>query len=260
MSPVLIPDKKQHRIPRQRAFTGLVGRDAPEDFPEKLPDPPLPNFDPEKDYADAIVRFQEYAFDPALKGADPNADEHGNMRIVRKPNGASSRVGDPDEQGNLGKILAKTTGHHVTTVRQEPGKRTRIPWWISSGKAFEEFLLRLINEDVPEDEYKVLKPRELRDAAGLDFNILYEFYIGGREDYEIFDTHVEEFKREAGRQRITSSVAAVTKRRQRSVEKGSQMFGKEARPVEGPEHREHRAHWATIRLGPAMKSRREQKS
>src|SRR5882762_10895032 len=115
MSPVPIPKMPRQRRPiRPRAFTGLVGRTAPEDFPEKLPSPPLPKFNLEGDYADALARFQEYAFDPALKGADPNADEHGNMRIVRKPNGASSRVGDPDEQGNLGKILAKTTGYHVT--------------------------------------------------------------------------------------------------------------------------------------------------
>src|SRR6266699_1662123 len=124
MPSVLIPKMPRQRRPaRPRAFTGLVGRIAPEDFPEKLPDPPLPKFDPEKDYADTLARFQEYAFDRALKGADPNAE--GNMRIVRKPNGPSSRVGDPDEQGNLATILARTPGHHVITLRQEPGMRTR---------------------------------------------------------------------------------------------------------------------------------------
>jgi len=32
MSPVLISDKKQHRAPRQRAFTGLAGRGLPDDI------------------------------------------------------------------------------------------------------------------------------------------------------------------------------------------------------------------------------------
>jgi len=121
-------------------------------------------------------------------------------------------------------------------------------------------LLHLINLDVPEEQYKLLKGRELHDAAGLDFCILYEFYIGGREDVEIFDTHVEEFKREVRRQRITSSASAVTKRRQRLIERGNKMFGTQSRPLEGPEYREHRAHWASIRLGPVLKLRKEQKA
>jgi hypothetical protein len=258
MASVIVPvQTQQHRAPRKRAFTGLVGRAAPEDFPKTIPTPPLPEFDPEKDYADTLARFQEYAFDPTLRGADPKAAYEKNwrfMKSLRKPGAPSSKAGDPYDS-NQAVILANTPGHHVITVCQEPGMRTRIPWWIQSEKAFEEFLLHLINVDVPEEQYKLLKGRELHDAAGLDFCILYEFYIGSREDVEIFDNHVKEFKREVGRQRITSSASAVTKRRQRLVERGNTIFGKESRPLEGPEYREHRAIWAPIRLSPSIKSR-----
>jgi hypothetical protein len=255
-SVLVLPSER--RALRQRAFKGLVGRAAPEDFSEKIPPSPLPKFDPQKDYAETLARFQEYAFDPRLRGTDPSQfsnEDWYSLKSLEKPIAPTSKAGDPDQDSNA-VILANTPGHHVIIVRQDVRMRTRIPWWIENDNAFEEFLLHLINDDVPEEKRRILKGRELQQAAGLDFNILYEFYIGGREDMEIFDTHVEEFKRETGKQRITSSISAVTKRRQRLVEKGNAIFGRESRPVEGSEYRERRAIWAPIRLGPAMKLRK----
>jgi hypothetical protein len=254
MSPTLVRDKPlQRKKPRQRAFTGLVGRDSPDDFSARSePAARLPPFDPERDYADALVRFQEYAFDPGLRGIDPKTAYDGDGKSSSKPKGPTSASGDPD--GNDKRVPA---GLSVITIKAET-PRQRIPWWIRDETVFNEFLLSLINDAVAENEVHILTGRELRDAAGLDYKILYEFYFAAQEDEQIFERHKEDFKKETGRQRRTSSIAAVKKRRQRLIEQGQEMYGSEARPVEGTEHKEHRARWASIRLGPDIKTGRNE--
>jgi hypothetical protein len=254
----------QHRAPRKRAFIGLVGRNSSEDVLPPLPSQPPPSleqFDPERSYRETLVRFQQHAFDPKLRGVDPRKaydKRWDSLSSELKPTGPSSREGDPYKTSQINSD-DPGLGLRMVVMREE-GMRLRIPWWIEDDHAFEEFLLHLVNQDKPDDEYRVLKGRELRQAAGLDFNILYEFYFSGREDYEIFDMHEEEFKREKGRQRITSSIDAVKKRRQRLVETGNAMFGKDSRPIEGSEYREHRARWASIRLGPDIETRKREES
>jgi hypothetical protein len=254
----------QRRMPRKRAFIGLVGRSSSEDVLPSLPSQsqlPIEQFDPERSYRETLVRFQQHAFDPKLRGVDPRKaydKRWDSLSSEIRPTGPSSREGDsyqtsqinPDDPG---------LGLRMVVIREE-GMRARIPWWIEDDHAFEEFLLHLVNQDKSGDEYRILKGRELRRAAGLDFNVLYEFYFSSHEDCEIFDRHEEEFKREKGRQRITSSIDALKKRRQRLVETGNAMFGKDSRPIEGSEYREHRARWASIRLAPDIKTRIRQES
>jgi hypothetical protein len=64
------------------------------------------------------------------------------------------------------------------------------------------------------------------DIRGLDYGILYSYYIGRLEDAEIFDHYAVDFSMEPGRQRGgTSSVEATKKRRERLVKAGNALYG-----------------------------------
>ena len=121
-----------------------------------------------------------------------------------------------------------------------PGPRLRTPWWIANEKVFHEFLYELVNQKSDAEDV-FLRGKKLIQAAGLDFIILYEFYFLRKEDEQIFASHKGEFAKESGKQRATSSAAAVKMRRTRLVKEGVEMFGRGIRPVAGPEHAERGA-------------------
>ena len=90
----------------------------------------------------------------------------------------------------------------------------------------QDLLLRLANKKIkPGDRFEEGKdrcpaPNDRLKQAGLDYQILYEFYMLRREDQEIFAKYEQEFKDEKAqkkRQRITSSAGAVKKRRETLV-------------------------------------------
>jgi hypothetical protein len=68
------------------------------------------------------------------------------------------------------------------------------------------------------------------DSAALDRGILYDYYMIGSTDEDVFTAYKAFFAKEEGRQRRTSSVGAVKKRRQRLVEAGNAFYA-EAKPV-----------------------------
>lgn len=216
----------------------------------------------EEDFSNVQARFQEYSNDPALNGASPMHDLS-NGRSRRTQKGAGHGV---DANGDLLDVhetvfngLSRGTGMSVIVPVVDcaaHGPRRRSPWWLLNENVFENFLRSLIDSD-PEC---ILKGKELAEAAGLDRLILVEFYIRRKEDREIYFDHVEEFKREEGRKRHTSSGSAVQTRRRRLVEDGNRQFGQGVRPAEGSEHHEHLAMWAPIKNGPSMHPAKENKS
>lgn len=71
------------------------------------------------------------------------------------------------------------------------------------------------------------------DSAALDRAILYDYYMIGSTDEEVFTAYKAFFTKEEGRQRRTSSVGAVKKRRQRLVDAGNAFYA-EAKSVSEP--------------------------
>lgn len=279
----------QRRPPKPRAFAGLVGRASADDLSnctveeiikiKNIPPSVVQEvreaeanaragvFDFDKAYADAMVHFQQYAFDPGLRGVKSHHWEGtpGGHVSSSKSTGTKGALADQETADEFDRLFDGHTSAEtgiavfVAPIASCPGPRLRTPWWIANEKVFHEFLLELVNQKSDAEDV-FLRGKKLIQAAGLDFIILYEFYFLRKEDEQIFASHKGEFAKESGKQRATSSAAAVKMRRTRLVKEGVEMFGRGIRPVAGPEHAEHLAHWAEIRLAPDVCPRKTEKS
>ncbi len=210
-------------------------------------------FDPEKEYADAMVHFQQCAFDPRLRGVKSARWESGRVSSSKGTGskGAFANQAASDFDRLFDGQTSSVAGLHVVHAEKCDGPRPRTPWWILNERVYHEFLRRLVDEK-SHSEIEFLQGKELLKAAGLDHAILSSFYFLRKEDDEIFQDFGALFRTEAGKQRVTSSAAAVKMRRTRLVKEGNAIFGPGARPAEGPERQEHLAFWADIRQRPPL--------
>lgn len=183
------------------------------------------------------AHFQECAFDPSLKAANPAAFTDGEDQVRSQSTGSKGWTPDQDSERPqpatdrdkiYGGLNPTNPGIHVVGPKPR-GPREDAPWWVLDQDKFAEFLEHLRDEREPvkliDSESGQRIPTESVLAVALDQIILREFYLLGSEDQDIFTDYGDEFAREQARQRRTQSVAAVKKRRQRLVHQGNAIYG-----------------------------------
>jgi hypothetical protein len=267
MTPISPTAVSPRRAPAKRAFQGIAGSPLAKVIPFPEPSTQAGVSSAEIEQADALIRFQQYQFDPALRGANPHFELTNPRFDGRKSSKGKHKVShgvDAEGRSNderretLFGGLSAGTGFKVWVPIMDPsahGPRKRTPWWILNAHVFQTFLRSIVDND---DEEHILKGQDLYEAAGLDYTILVDFYFKRRTDKEIYFDHIKEFKSGKGRQRGISSVTSVRKRRFDLVAAGNQEYGRAARPAQGPEHDEHLELWADIRQGPSIHTKVEE--
>jgi hypothetical protein len=199
------------RKPAKRAFSGMVGRDAPAEV--EKPQQPAE--------IESAPHFQEQAHErgPKFGARAAVGTEHiytrgGISTAVQDITGVS--VGTGKNSG------IQVEEHHVC--------RPDTPDWIRDPKQLDEFFSKRLEAQGGSATWGMthgLDPDKWGLTYGLDRAILVEHYLKNYTDELIFDGYKDEFQKEPrrlGRERWTSSAEAVRQRRFRLESEREAMY------------------------------------
>jgi hypothetical protein len=189
------------KAPAKRAFSGMVGRDAPDDVkPQALDFEPPTHFQGHSNERGATFRRRA-----------PDGTKHIEDRA------ASVSKAVQDITGVSSIAASKNSG---ISIEQHHVCRPDTPEWIRDDGQLAEFFRRQLEDAGKHGAWEL--------TYGLDRAILVEHYLQNLTDEMIFEDHEEDFRRERDllgrKQRWTSTVDAVKHRRLRLEAERKALF------------------------------------